>query len=68
MTWSPLSLFPVPPTCLVAGDDMDAIVHHLRSYFVDLVAGPVAKNGAEGPMTSVYLRDPDQKLDRDRRL
>lgn len=48
--------------CLVAGDDMDAIVHHLRSYFVDLVAGPVAKNGAEGPMTSVYLRDPDQNL------
>ena len=48
--------------CLVAGDDMDAIVHHLRSYFVDVVAGPLEKNGTEGKMTSVYLRDPDQNL------
>ena len=42
--------------CLVAN------LHHLRSYYVDVVAGPVDRLGAEGPMQSIYLHDPDQNL------
>ena len=48
--------------CLVANDSIEAILHHLRSYYVDVVAGPVDRLGAEGPMQSIYLHDPDQNL------
>ena len=47
--------------CIVAGDKLDDILHHLKSYFVEIVAGPVEKHGSEGPMTSVYVHDPDYK-------
>lgn len=48
--------------CLVAGDKVEDILHHLRSYYVDVVAGPVEKNGSEGEMTSIYVHDPDNNL------
>lgn len=48
--------------CLVANDTIDAILHHLKSYYVDVIAGPVDRLGAEGPMQSIYLHDPDQNL------
>lgn len=48
--------------CLVTNDPIEAILHHLRSYYVDVVAGPVDRLGAEGPMQSIYLHDPDQNL------
>ncbi len=48
--------------CLVAGDSIDDIIHHLNSYYIDLVAGPVERQGAEGKMTSLYVYDPDNNL------
>lgn len=48
--------------CLVAGDKVDDILHHLKSYYVDVVAGPIEKHGSEGAMTSIYVRDPDRNL------
>ncbi|WP_267202207.1 VOC family protein [Limosilactobacillus kribbianus] len=48
--------------CLVAGDQFDDILHHLRSYYVDVVEGPIPKYGSEGEMTSIYVHDPDQNL------
>lgn len=48
--------------CLVAGDSLDDIVHHLNSYYIDIIAGPVEKYGAEGKMTSLYVNDPDNNL------
>lgn len=48
--------------CLVAGDKVEDILRHLRSYYVDVVAGPVKKEGSEGPMTSIYVHDPDDNL------
>lgn len=48
--------------CLVANDPIDAILHHLKSYYVDVIVGPVDRLGAEGPMQSIYLHDPDQNL------
>jgi catechol 2,3-dioxygenase-like lactoylglutathione lyase family enzyme len=35
---------------------------HLGACDVPIVCGPVARAGAIGPMTSVYLRDPDGNL------
>lgn len=48
--------------CLVTNDPIEAILHHLKSYYVDVIAGPVDRLGAEGPMQSIYLHDPDQNL------
>ena len=48
--------------CLVAGDKVDDILHHFNSYYVDVVEGPVEKQGSEGAMTSIYVHDPDKNL------
>lgn len=48
--------------CLVAGDSIDDIFHHLNSYYIDIIAGPIVKQGAEGEMTSLYVYDPDNNL------
>lgn len=48
--------------CLVAGDKLEDILHHLKSYYVDVIEGPVEKHGSEGAMTSVYVHDPDNNL------
>lgn len=48
--------------CLVSGDDPEDVLHHLKSYYADVIAEPQPNQGAEGDMTSLYLRDPDQNL------
>lgn len=48
--------------CLVSGDKPEDVMHHLKSYYVDVIREPQANQGAEGDMTSLYLRDPDQNL------
>ena len=64
----PTKLVANPPTvgsadlCLVAGDKVDDILHHFNSYYVDVVEGPVEKQGSEGAMTSIYVHDPDKNL------
>jgi catechol 2,3-dioxygenase-like lactoylglutathione lyase family enzyme len=48
--------------CLITLRSMDEVVAHLKDCGVTLVLGPVGRIGAEGPMTSVYFRDPDANL------
>lgn len=48
--------------CLVVEDDAADVAAHLESAGIELVAGPVEKTGAQGPMDSVYVRDPDGNL------
>jgi catechol 2,3-dioxygenase-like lactoylglutathione lyase family enzyme len=38
------------------------VIAHLKSCGVNLIAGPVERNGARGLMMSVYFRDPDMNL------
>ena len=38
------------------------LVAHLRACDVQVEEGPVARTGATGPITSVYVRDPDGNL------
>ena len=37
-------------------------IAHLESCGVAIIAGPVQKTGARGPIQSVYFRDPDFNL------
>lgn len=48
--------------CVVTETPIEAVVAHLESRGVAIEEGPVAKEGALGPMTSVYFRDPDGNL------
>jgi catechol 2,3-dioxygenase-like lactoylglutathione lyase family enzyme len=48
--------------CIVADGQMDEIVAHLRACDVEIIEGPVVRDGALGLMTSVYFRDPDANL------
>ncbi len=41
---------------------MPEVVRHLEAVAVEIVAGPVERTGATGPILSVYIRDPDDSL------
>lgn len=63
--FEPKALLPTPGSgdlCFITTATPDEIVEHLRARNVAVVEGPVPRTGARGPMTSVYLRDPDQNL------
>lgn len=48
--------------CFIADRRPEEIGEHMRACGVTITAGPVAKTGALGPMTSHYCRDPDGNL------
>ena len=48
--------------CFVTSVPVSDVTAHLKSCGVDLIAGPVERNGARGPMMSIYFRDPDMNL------
>jgi catechol 2,3-dioxygenase-like lactoylglutathione lyase family enzyme len=64
-TFEPKAMTPTPGSadfCLITGAPITAIVEQLRSERVHIEAGPVERQGAVGPMISVYFRDPDRNL------
>ena len=48
--------------CFVTSVPVSDVTAHLKSCGVDLIAGPVERNVARGPMMSIYFRDPDMNL------
>ncbi|MBP0463424.1 VOC family protein [Roseomonas sp. PWR1] len=48
--------------CFIVTVDAEQIAAHLQRCGVAIAQGPVAKDGALGPITSVYCRDPDGNL------
>jgi len=48
--------------CFVTSVPVSDVIAHLKSCGVNLIAGPVERNGARGLMMSVYFRDPDMNL------
>ncbi|RKJ98279.1 VOC family protein [Alicycliphilus denitrificans] len=48
--------------CFVTEQTADEVLAHLAAVGVVPEVGPVERNGALGPMTSVYCRDPDGNL------
>lgn len=63
--FEPKAESPAPGTadlCFVARGPLEDVVRHLMSRDVEILHGPVKKEGALGTMKSVYLRDPDGNL------
>ena len=47
--------------CLIV-DDIDAAAARLRAEDIAIIEGPEPKTGANGPILSIYCRDPDGNL------
>lgn len=56
---------PAPGTgdlCLICDGEIAQVVRELTTHGVEIEVGPVEQTGARGPITSVYIRDPDRNL------
>jgi catechol 2,3-dioxygenase-like lactoylglutathione lyase family enzyme len=64
-TFEPKAVRPTPGSgdfCLITDGSLEEILAHLESERVPVEMGPVPRNGARGPMMSLYFRDPDGNL------
>jgi catechol 2,3-dioxygenase-like lactoylglutathione lyase family enzyme len=48
--------------CFVTHEPLSSVISHLHSCSVSILEGPVRRIGANGPIVSVYFRDPDLNL------
>lgn len=63
--FEPKAAFPTPGAidlCLLTTVPLQDVMQHLQQQQVNVVEGPVRKEGATGPLLSVYIRDPDNNL------
>lgn len=63
--FEPKALRPTPGSadlCLITSLALDIVIDRLNLAAVPIEAGPVARTGAQGPISSVYIRDPDNNL------
>lgn len=61
----PTAMHPVPGSanlCFITENALSEVQDHLRGNDVRIEEGPVSRTGAQGPITSLYLRDPDGNL------
>ena len=64
-TFDPKALCPTPGSadlCFLLVGALDDALIHLKASGVAIEEGPVERTGAEGPIRSIYLRDPDGNL------
>jgi catechol 2,3-dioxygenase-like lactoylglutathione lyase family enzyme len=60
--FEPKAAKPMPGSadlCLITRTAIAQVIIHLQSRGVEIEDGPVQRDGATGPITSVYFRDPD---------
>lgn len=48
--------------CFIASIPLEKVMEKLKEKSVPVLEGPVMKTGAQGPIRSVYVRDPDLNL------
>jgi catechol 2,3-dioxygenase-like lactoylglutathione lyase family enzyme len=63
--FEPKAACPTPGSadlCFTSDTPLSLIISGLTAHGVPILEGPVARTGAEGPILSVYFRDPDGNL------
>ena len=48
--------------CFLTSTPLENVIRELQNHGVAIEAGPVDRTGAQGPILSVYFRDPDGNL------
>ncbi len=62
---APHAAHPMPGSadlCLVSTEAIESVRAHFQQCGVPIEQGPVQRTGALGPITSLYIRDPDGNL------
>ena len=63
--FEPKAASPTPGSadiCLISSSPLDDVMAHFEQIGVAVEEGPVPRTGAKGPITSLYIRDPDRNL------
>jgi len=63
--FEPHAMVPTPGSadlCFLTTVPMNIFIGHCSENKVEILAGPVRRTGARGPLLSVYLHDPDGNL------
>jgi len=63
--FEPKALHPKPGSadlCFLTAEPVTHVVQHMANCGVEILEGPIERTGAQGPIESVYLRDPDGNL------
>ena len=48
--------------CFLTKTPLQEVMHHLNKAGVQIIEGPVTRTGANGPINSIYVYDPDENL------
>lgn len=63
--FEPHAARPIPGSadiCFITDTSLKEVLGQLEAHGIEIVEGPVEREGALGPMESVYFRDPDGNL------
>ena len=63
--FEPKAKSPIPGSadlCFITDSPMSDVILHLMRQDIPIEDGPVIRTGAQGPITSVYIRDLDYNL------
>lgn len=63
--FEPKAAVPTPGSadlCFVTDMPMNEVERHLDQNFIKIIEGPIKRTGANGPILSIYIRDPDNNL------
>ena len=63
--FEPRAAAPTPGSgdiCLITNAPLAEVEQQLRAQDMAIEEGPVTRSGARGPITSIYIRDPDGNL------